>query len=85
MPVRVIILFAWILCFIFAWARMFSKQKSSDLEFVKTKIKEWDFFIDYPGFAIMVLVIISFLTAPIIAIGAFVKDIIRLFSKPGKH
>jgi hypothetical protein len=64
---------------------MFSKQKSSDLEFLKTKIKEKDFFIDYPGLTIMVLVIITFLTAPIIAIGAFVIDIIRLFSKSDKH
>ena len=67
--------------FIFVWIRMFSKQKSSDLQIMKSKMSELEFFIEHPEFVLPLVVVITFLIAPIIAIVAVVKDLGRIFSK----
>ena len=74
----------WSLAFVFVWIRMFSKQKSSDLAYMKTKLAELEFFIDYPEFVLPIIVVITFLIAPIIAIVAVVKDLLRIFSNRGR-
>ncbi len=82
MPDTLIIFLVWSLSFAFVWIRMFSKQKSPDLAFMKSKISELAFFIEYPEFILPLIILITFLIAPIIAIVAVVKDLNRLFSNP---
>lgn len=71
----------WSVCFVFIWIRMFSQQKASDLEVMKTKMSELEFFIGYPQLVLPIILIYTFLIAPYIAIRAVVKDFSRIFSK----
>jgi len=63
---------------------MFSKQKSSDLAYMKEKMSEMEFFIEHPEFVFPLVLIVTFLIAPVISIVAVIKDLIRLFSNPGR-
>jgi hypothetical protein len=81
MPDMMIVFLIWSLSFVFVWIRMFSNQKSSDLQVMKTKMSELGFFIENPEFILPLVVVITFLIAPIIAIVAVVKDLGRIFSK----
>ena len=74
----------WSLAFVFVWIRMFSKQKSSDLAYMKTKLAELEFFIGYPELVLPIILVVTFLIAPIIAMVAVVKDLLRIFSNPGR-
>jgi hypothetical protein len=79
-----ILFLIWSLSFVFIWIRMFSQQKSSDLEVMKAKMSELEFFIGYPELVLPIILIYTFLIAPYIAIRAIVKDMVRIFSKNQK-
>jgi hypothetical protein len=76
-----IVFLIWSLSFVFVWIRMFSQQKVSDLEVMKSKMVELEFFIGYPGLVLPIILIYTFLIAPYIAVVAVIKDLIRIFSK----
>jgi hypothetical protein len=80
----VIVFLIWSLSFVFIWIRMFSQQKSSDLEVMKTKMSELEFFIGYPQLVLPIILIYTFLIAPYIAVRAVVTDLGRIFSKNQK-
>ena len=70
----------WSLSFVFIWIRMFSQQKASDLDVMKTKMSELEFFIGYPELVLPIILIYTFLIAPFIAVRTVVKDLGRIFS-----